>query len=257
MEKNNLIKVFDNNAIAYDKFRPHYPSQLIDDLVNLSGIQSPEHILEIGCGTGQLTIDLLKRGYHVVAVEKGKHLAEITRNKLDKFQHGQVVVSAFEDWDSEKRFKLVVSAQAFHWIDKELGFKKVKDLLKKTGSIALIWNIDQSQHTDFWKTSSPIYQNYFPKNPQKKSLGDISHSYQNYLDELSYFKQVNRVEYPWEKRYSKDAYLGLLQTFSDHMTLEEQKRKQFFEAIEKAIELNGNQVEKYYKTVLLFAKRKV
>ncbi len=254
MKKDDLINVFDQNALAYDKYRPRYPKVLIDALLELSNVQLNEKALEIGCGTGQLTTDLLQKGLDIVAIEAGASLAKIADYNIKDFNKGKIINAKFEDWNTALKFKLIVSAQAFHWIDREVGFKKILDMLQNDGALALIWNIDQSQQSHFWKQSTPIYNKYFPKNTKKDEQSDISLSYQSYLSELNKFTRINYLEYPWQKTYAKEEYIGLLSTFSDHMILEPKVRTQFFKEMEDLIEANGNQVEKFYKTVLLYAQ---
>lgn len=47
--------IFDGVADLYDLTRPEYPSPLIDDLIECSGLNTESRILEIGSGTGILT----------------------------------------------------------------------------------------------------------------------------------------------------------------------------------------------------------
>src|SRR5882757_8208267 len=67
-------KVFDKIAAEYDRRRPTYPDELIDQACQVAGIDSGDHVLEVGCGSGQLTRGLLARGLHVTALEPGKSL---------------------------------------------------------------------------------------------------------------------------------------------------------------------------------------
>lgn len=48
----------------------------------VSGLQEP-HVLEIGCGTGNLTLALAKRGARVSAVDQNPEMLQIARGKLD------------------------------------------------------------------------------------------------------------------------------------------------------------------------------
>ena len=86
---------FDEVAELYDRARPGYPQRLIDDLVALTDLDKRCRVLEIGSGTGQLTVPLAERGLSVVAVELGSSLAEIARRKLAPFEHAEVVVADF------------------------------------------------------------------------------------------------------------------------------------------------------------------
>ena len=59
---------FDEVAELYDKARPGYPQRLVDDLVASTGLDKGRRVLEIGSGTGQLTVSLAERGVSLVAV---------------------------------------------------------------------------------------------------------------------------------------------------------------------------------------------
>ncbi|WP_228282645.1 class I SAM-dependent methyltransferase [Rubrobacter tropicus] len=61
-ERERLRSTFDRAALLYDEVRPGYPEGLFEEVVSLSGVPSGGRILEIGCGTGQATLPLARRG---------------------------------------------------------------------------------------------------------------------------------------------------------------------------------------------------
>jgi len=253
--REKLVQVFDNNALAYDKYRPTYPKELVEDLISLSQINLDDQILEIGCGTGQITMDFVKRGYQVTAVEKGKHLAEIATNKIARFGTGQVIQASFEEWIPSHKFKFIVSAQAFHWIDKQVGINKVLRLLNDDGALGLVWNVDKSQNTAFWQQTSGVYEKYLPMRAGSKNMEDTIEEHINYISSQNEFGELAIKAYPWQKGYSAEEYLGLLTTFSNHMTLDATRRECFFNELMPIIEQNNNKVLKHYKAVLLFCRK--
>src|SRR3954468_12024269 len=100
---------FDRVAELYDRVRPTYPPELIDDVAALG-----PRVLEIGPGTGQATRALVERGLEVTAVELGTNLAAIARRNVPQ---AHVVNAEFETWEPERAdFDAVVSFTAFHWI---------------------------------------------------------------------------------------------------------------------------------------------
>src|ERR1700693_3852716 len=64
-DKRQLRTTFDEDALLYDQARQGYPEALFNDIVALSDIPSHGRILEIGCGTGQATVPLARRGYRI------------------------------------------------------------------------------------------------------------------------------------------------------------------------------------------------
>jgi SAM-dependent methyltransferase len=128
-------------ATLYDEARPGYQERLFDDLASLSGTGPGSRVLEIGCGTGQATLPLARRGYRLLCVELGANLAAIARSKLTGYPGARVLASSFEDWVAEEgAFNLVVSATAFHWVDPAVRYRKSALALRQGGSLALIWN---------------------------------------------------------------------------------------------------------------------
>ena len=132
-------KVFDEIAAEYDRHRPTYPDELADRACQIAGIGSGDHVLEVGCGSGQLTRGLLARGLHVTALEPGASLTELARQNLAGAGEVEFVDAQFEDaLLSCGQFQAVFSASAFHWVDPEVSWRKAADVLVPGGTLALV-----------------------------------------------------------------------------------------------------------------------
>ena len=132
-------KVFDQIAAEYDRHRPAYPDELIDQACRVAGIGSGDHVLEVGCGSGQLTRGLVARGLHVTALEPGKSLMALARQNLEGAGEVEFVNAQFEDaLFAREQFQAVFSASAFHWVDPKVSWQKVADVLVPGGTLALV-----------------------------------------------------------------------------------------------------------------------
>lgn len=132
-------RVFDEVAAEYDRHRPGYPDELVNEACRVAGIGNGDHVLEVGCGSGQLTRALLTRGLRVTALEPGGDLAELTRRNLEGAGAAEILNARFEDVPlPRERFQAVFSASAFHWIDPAVGWRKAADVLVPGGTLALI-----------------------------------------------------------------------------------------------------------------------
>ena len=132
-------KVFDEVAAEYDRHRPTYPDELVDRACEVAGIGSGDEVLEVGCGSGQLTRDLVARGLHVTALEPGKSLIALARQNLEGAEAVEFVNAQFEDASlPREQFKAVFSASAFHWVDPKISWQKAADVLVPGGTLALV-----------------------------------------------------------------------------------------------------------------------
>src|SRR5437667_2508548 len=132
-------KVFDEIAAEYDRHRPVYPDELIDQACRVAGIGSGDHVLEVGCGSGQLTRGLVARGLHVTALEPGKNLIALARQNLEGAGAVEFVNAQFEDaLLPREQFQAVFSASAFHWVDPKVSWQKAADVLVPGGTLALV-----------------------------------------------------------------------------------------------------------------------
>src|SRR6202042_3593430 len=131
--------VFDEIAAEYDRYRPAYPDELVDRACQVAGIGSADHVLEVGCGSGQLTRSLVARGLHVTALEPGKSLIALARQNLDGAGEVEFVNAQFEDaLLPREHFQAVFSASAFHWVDPKVSWQKTADVLVPGGTLALV-----------------------------------------------------------------------------------------------------------------------
>ncbi|MBE5967186.1 MAG: class I SAM-dependent methyltransferase [Lachnospiraceae bacterium] len=128
-------------AGIYEEIRPSYPEELIHDIIATTNIKSDDRILEIGAGTGKATIQFANKGYQIRAIEIGEDMAEILRDKCADYSNVTIDVASFEEWkcNEDLKFDLIYSAQAFHWIDKNIKYKKCYELLIDKGYLVLFW----------------------------------------------------------------------------------------------------------------------
>jgi len=132
-------KVFDEMAAEYDRHRPAYPDELLDRACQVAGIGRDDQVLEVGCGSGQLTRGLVARGLRVTAVEPGSSLLALARRNLAGAGAVEFVNARFEDASlPREQFRAVFSASAFHWVDPTVSWRKAAEVLVPGGTLALV-----------------------------------------------------------------------------------------------------------------------
>jgi ubiquinone/menaquinone biosynthesis C-methylase UbiE len=130
--------LFDEIADRYQASRRGYPPQLVDFVVDTAGLRSGAAVLEVGCGTGQLTELLAGHDLAVTAIDIGAAMVEAARQRVGSSQVSFQAVSFEALAAPDACFDLIVSASAFHWVDPEVKFAKSARLLKPGGWLALL-----------------------------------------------------------------------------------------------------------------------
>jgi SAM-dependent methyltransferase len=131
--------VFNEIAGEYDRHRPAYPDTLIDQACEVGGLGPGAPVLEIGCGTGQLTRSLLARGLRVCAVEPGDQLIARARDQLRDLGEVEFINARLEDVSlPHAHYAAALCASAIHWIDPDVSWRLAADALVDGGTLALV-----------------------------------------------------------------------------------------------------------------------
>ncbi|MGI8491959.1 MAG: class I SAM-dependent methyltransferase [Acidimicrobiales bacterium] len=249
---------FGAQAQRYDRTRPGYPSALIEYLAPAPAPGSaPLEVLDVGCGTGIAARLLAERGCRVTGVEPDRRMAEVARS------HGlELELVTFEKWDpGGRRFDLVTSAQAWHWVDPVAGALKAAEVLRPAGRVGLFWN-DGQPPADLQTLLDEVY----------RRLGAGSHLHSVLLggkdpgvgrDQLAiegllesgHFGQPVIEPFAWEEHYTTEQWCDQLPTHSDHQTMPAQARADLIAAVAGAIDEFGGGFTMSYETKLIVARR--
>jgi SAM-dependent methyltransferase len=224
---------FGTAARAYDRHRPRYPAQLIDDLV----APRVERALDVGAGTGISSRQLANRGVDVLALEPDPRMAELAAEKGIRTR-----VAKFEEWDAaEQTFDLVLFAQSFHWVDPDVALAKVRRLLTDRGRLALAWNrllpVTPSR-SDF----APIYRDYMaPGSPLVTAMptgpGLALGRVDDMLEQAGF--TVSQRTFRREAHYDREQWLDLVFTYSNHLVLPAEKARELRDRLAERIGTAG------------------
>lgn len=248
---------FEEVAHLFDEIRPGYPDELIQEVLDLSGIPFDGRILEIGCGPGNSTLPYAQRGYRITAVELGKQLSSLAAQNLGQFPEVTIINSSFEDWPlEEKAFDLAISAEAMHWIPPDIGYPKVAAALKDKGSAAFYWNVATNPQTDVSRAVNKVFYELAPE--QKKSEDGVKADWltdiiNNNFKQSGCFGEVEVRSYPWSKEYTTEQFIKLYRTSSIYRDLDDSTKDRLFTGIADVIERFGGKITRLNKTVLFIS----
>ena len=251
MSSPNLKTTFNTAATLYEEVRPGYPEELIQDVIDLSGLEDHNRVLEIGCGTGKATRSFAKRGYELVCLDIGADLIAVARERLKEFSNVSFVREAFEAWEPEDTFDLIISATAFHWVDPNVRYLKASEVLDSDGFLAVFSNQHVRKEEGFFTESQSLYDKYY------SPLTTNRPTHATNFPDVEIFQQPIKRVYPWTQTYSSEQYIKLLSTYSDHIALPDKNRRLLFEGIVNLIETEyDGQITKHYEAVLDFRQIK-
>ena len=264
---------FDEIVVSYDKIRWDYPGELFSDAIQYSRQEKGKKALEIGAGTGKATTPFLNAGYDVTAVEMGAGMTDFLLDKFREYMNFNVITSTFEDVPLEyDSYDLIYAASAFHWVDAEIGCPKVFRLLKRGGSFVLFRNNavpadDDELYEEVQAVYKKHYYSYYKPDQRPVRISEMSEEdfgkpeeiYRGFRFESLErygFKDITMKLYHYERMYSADEYIALLDTYSDHRALPDDNRAALYAGIKEAILKYGG-YQKLNNIFQLYMGRKI
>jgi SAM-dependent methyltransferase len=143
---------FSNRVDEYAKYRPSYPQDLVDSLVQKLPTSSrvTPSLADVGSGTGIFSRLLLESGFTIYAIEPNGPMRARAEEMLTSFPGFQSVDGdATHTTLGNHSVDAVVVAQAFHWFATQEAVAEFTRILKKPGIVMLAWNDRLTDCDDF------------------------------------------------------------------------------------------------------------
>jgi ubiquinone/menaquinone biosynthesis C-methylase UbiE len=157
----NTITRFSNRVSNYVKYRPRYPSEVLELFERKMGLTRGSVLADIGSGTGLSAKIFVENGNTVYGVEPNEAMREAAEEYLRSYPNFISHDGTAEDTrlpDSAVNF--VTAAQAFHWFDPERTRSEFRRILKPGGYVVLIWNERQLDTTEFLREYEKLLMKY-------------------------------------------------------------------------------------------------
>ncbi|MGM0866607.1 MAG: class I SAM-dependent methyltransferase [Bacillota bacterium] len=147
--------LFKGSAGYYSKYRPMYPSSLIRFLVETFSLNGEQNLLDLGCGTGQLTIRFSDWCHKIVGIDVEPEMIEEATRIHQEVRMGQIqwFNGTLEQYNTEnhEHFHLVTIAKAFHWMDRPNVLEELFDMISPGGGVAIIDNYEPNKTLKPWQ----------------------------------------------------------------------------------------------------------
>src|SRR5688500_15499230 len=208
-------------AENYARFRRGYPPPVIDALADALGLDHTEDVaVDLGCGTGQLTLPLAGRLRAVVGVDPEPDMLRLAAAAAR--ERGVRTASWMVGFDSDLpalaallgpgAVAAVTAATAIHWMDHRALFASARALLRDGGGVAVVTNGDPLwlQASDWSRTLRAVLEEWTGRDAGWACGTDEESraGYRAAMAEAGYAAGETRVEY--EAELDLDGIVGLM-----------------------------------------------
>jgi SAM-dependent methyltransferase len=165
----NPLNRFSNRTEEYVKYRPSYPSQSIN--IILEGLAPASEIIaaDIGAGTGIASRLLAEKDINVIAVEPNTAMREAAEPHPNvEFRNGSAEITNLPDASVD----LVTCFQAFHWFNPNQSLLEFSRILKPAGRLALVWN-NRNTEDEFTKEYSQLVRAISQNHPGESRMKSV------------------------------------------------------------------------------------
>jgi len=212
----------------------------------------PAAALDVGCGTGKLGVLLQARGVVVTGVEPDERMAEVARHS-----GLQVEIAPFEQWQPAGRtWPMLVCAQAWHWIDPQVGIRRAAEAVQVGGSWNVVWNADAAEEVDLGGRLDAVYAAYAPTIRRRIVMEPMPPADDPTIVAVrscAAFGPIEQASFEWDEQITVATYLERTSTRSDHLLLEPEARERLLAAVRGEL---GEIVSLRHTTMALRAVRR-
>jgi SAM-dependent methyltransferase len=152
---------FSNRVADYVRYRPSYPSALLDLLRSECSLRPGHVIADIGSGTGFLSELFLKNGNRVYGVEPNKDMRRAGEEYLASYDgFSSIEGSAEATTLDDASVDFVTAGQSFHWFEPDAARREFVRILKPSGWMVIAWNDRRMEEAPFTRDYERILERY-------------------------------------------------------------------------------------------------
>ncbi|QYA26565.1 class I SAM-dependent methyltransferase [Gramella sp. MT6] len=196
---------FSTRSKEYSQYRPTYPNEVYDFIK--AQLSSYDTAWDCGTGNGQVAVELSKFFKKVEATDISENQLK-NAAKRDNIHYS--VQPAEKTSFSNRKFDLIISAQAVHWFNFDTFYSEVIRCLKPGGKVMIMGYGLFYSNTETKRVITRFYNDI---------IGPYWDEERIYLDE-NYetipfpFKEIATPEFAQRYHWSIDHLLGYLRTWS-------------------------------------------
>lgn len=161
------VRFQDQSVVDRYHLRPMYPPETFAFLHELI-VDEPRHVLDVGCGSGNVARNLLNFAERIDAVDISRPMLERARALLGgdspklRWLYGRA-----EDVEVQPPYALITAGESLHWLDWGVVLPRFAQLLTPHGVLAIVY-VDE--HAMPWRDAYMQIVKRFSSNPNYKTV---------------------------------------------------------------------------------------
>ena len=161
MRAKDSTQRFSSRVDNYVRYRPGYPSEVLELLKTECGLKPSSIIADIASGTGILTRLLLENSNRVYGVEPNPEMRKAGEQFLERYPAFTSVAGSAEATNLDSHsVHIITAAQAAHWFDREKARREFVRILVPAGWTVLLWNERDTDSTAFLRDYEQLLLTY-------------------------------------------------------------------------------------------------
>ena len=198
---------FSNQATTYAQFRPDYPTELFDFI--LQNVENKQVAWDVATGNGQAAKILAAHFKQIVATDLSqKQIDNAVKLPNIKYAVGRAEATDFAD----NSFDLITVAQAVHWFDFEKFYAEVRRVAKPNATIA-IWAYARPEFI-IQKSLDKTFQNFYYNVIGKYWDAERQHIDAHYRTVPFPFTEIQTANFPMTFNWHQYEFEGYLNSWS-------------------------------------------
>lgn len=178
---------FSTRVADYVRYRPSYPSALLELLRAECGLRPGHVIADVGSGTGFLSELFLKNGNRVYGIEPNKDMRQAGEEYLASYDgFSSIEGSAEASTLDPASVDFITAGQSFHWFDPFPTRREFARILKPGGWVVIAWNDRRMEEAPFTRAYEDILERFgIDYKKVKESYPEADHI-RNFLSTFSH-----------------------------------------------------------------------
>lgn len=219
LDRGPSADIFAGTASYYARYRPGYPDELIRGVAGMAGLDSSSCVIDVGSGTGHLTVGLAPLVGAIVALEPAPDMNREAEAAAQRAGVTNLTVVEGEAGDLEGfenvQFDCACFAAAFHWTDRERTLVVLDRIVAPGGAVVVVSGAAAAERPA-WQDVVDGVRTEFLGAPRRAGSGTYDHPCDRHEVVLarSAFSDVSARSFSWTRSSTVDELVGRQLSFS-------------------------------------------